>query len=76
MKKRNYHVIPRGTEWAVKREGNKRITVKCRTQGIAINYARLRADRYGVEVIIHRRSSKIRDSDSYGNEGKARDHKH
>lgn len=60
------HVVPYQDGWAVRREGNKRITSKHRKQSTAINKAKTLAKRYKADVIIHRESGGIRDRVSYG----------
>ena len=60
------HVVPYEDGWAVRREGNKRITSKHRKQSTAINKAKVLAKRYKADVIIHRESGGIRDRVSYG----------
>lgn len=60
------HVVPYQDDWAVRREGNKRITSKHRKQSTAINKAKVLAKRYKADVIIHRESGGIRDRISYG----------
>jgi len=66
-KKRTWHqhVVPYEEGWAVRREGNKRITSKHRKQSIAIRKAKTLAKRYKADVIIHRESGGIRDRISY-----------
>lgn len=66
-KKRTWHqhVVPYKDCWAVRREGNKRITSKHRKQSTAINKAKVMAKRYNADVIIHRESGGIRDRISY-----------
>ena len=66
-KKRTWHqhVVPYEDGWAVRREGNKRITSKHRKQSTAINKAKIIAKRYDADVIIHRESGGIRDRISY-----------
>ena len=66
-KKRTWHqhVVPYQDKWAVRREGNKRITSKHRKQSTAINKAKVLAKRYNADVIIHRESGGIRDRISY-----------
>ncbi|MDG5493177.1 DUF2188 domain-containing protein [Psychroserpens sp. SPM9] len=59
------HVVPYEDGWAVRREGNKRITSKHRKQSTAINKAKTLAKRYKADVIIHRESGGIRDRVSY-----------
>ena len=66
-KKRTWHqhVVPYEDKWAVRREGNKRITSKHRKQSTAINKAKVLAKRYKADVIIHRENGGIRDRISY-----------
>lgn len=66
-KKRTWHqhVVPYQNDWAVRREGNKRITSKHRKQSTAINKAKALAKRYKADVIIHRVSGGIRDRISF-----------
>ncbi len=59
------HVVPYKDGWAVRREGNKRITSKHRKQSTAIRKARTVANRYKADVIIHRASGGIRERNSY-----------
>lgn len=59
------HVVPYKGRWAVRREGNKRITSKHRKQSTAINKAKILAKRYDADVIIHRERGGIRDRISY-----------
>jgi hypothetical protein len=59
------HVVPYKEDWAVRREGNKRITSKHRKQSTAINKAKVLAKRYKADVIIHRENGGIRDRISY-----------
>ena len=66
-KKRTWHqyVVPYQEGWAVRREGNKRITSKHRKQSTAIRKAKTLAKRYKADMIIHRESGGIRDRISY-----------
>ncbi len=66
-KKRTWHqhVVPYEDDWAVRREGNQRITSKHRKQSTAIKKAKTLAKRYKSDVIIHRESGGIRDRISY-----------
>ncbi|WP_431158216.1 DUF2188 domain-containing protein [Winogradskyella poriferorum] len=59
------HVVPYENGWAVRREGNKRITSKHRKQSTAIKRAKTLAKRKKADVIIHRESGGIRDRISY-----------
>jgi len=59
------HVVPYEDGWAVRREGNQRITSKHRKQSTAIRKAKTLAKRYNSDVVIHRESGGIRDRISY-----------
>ncbi|RDY60794.1 DUF2188 domain-containing protein [Flagellimonas nanhaiensis] len=59
------HVVPFEGDWAVRREGNKRITSKHRKQSTAIRKAKSLAKKYKADVIIHRASGGIRERISY-----------
>ena len=63
---KNQHVVPHNGEWAVRGEGNERVTSTHRTQQEAVDAARLIAQNQGSELIIHRPSGQIRDKDSHG----------
>ncbi len=60
------HVVPYDGDWAVRREGNKRITSKHRKQSTAINKAKRIAKKRKADVIIHRQDGTIRERLSYG----------
>ena len=59
------HVVPYEKGWAVRREGNERITSKHRKQRTAITKAKRLARKYKADVIIHRESGGIRERISY-----------
>ena len=59
------HVGPYQDGWAVRREGNKRITSKHRKQSTAIRKAKTIARRHKADVIIHRASGGVRERISY-----------
>lgn len=59
------HVVPHEDGWAVRREGNKRITSKHRRQDTAIRKAKRIARKRKADVIIHREDGTIRDRISY-----------
>lgn len=63
---KNQHVVPHEGKWAVRGEGNSRVSSEHRTQGTAINSATRTARHEKSEVVIHGRDGKIRDKDSYG----------
>lgn len=68
MAKKDIHVVPHGSGWATKKEGAHRAGTVAKTQRTAIEAAVTQAKRECVEVVIHGRDGKIRDSDSYGND--------
>ena len=59
------HVVPYEDDWAVRREGNKRITSKHRRQDTAIRKAKTLARKHKADVIIHRQDGTIRDRINY-----------
>ncbi len=59
------HVVPYESGWAVRREGNKRITSKHRYQDTAIRKAKSIARKRKADVIIHRKDGGIRERMSY-----------
>ena len=59
------HVVPYDSNWAVRREGNKRITSKHRRQDTAIRKAKRIAKKRKADVIIHRADGTIRDRINY-----------
>lgn len=66
-KKRTWHqhVVPYEDGWAVRREGNKRVTSKHRKQSTAIRKAKTLAKKHKADVIIHRADGTIRDRVNY-----------
>lgn len=65
---KNYHVVPHNGEWAVRGEGNQRVTQTTATQAEAIQIARDHAINQQTEVVTHRPDGRIRDRNSYGND--------
>ena len=63
---KNQHVVPYQGDWAVRGEGNQRVTSICETQAEAIEAAKEIAINNQSEVVIHGRDGRIRDKDSYG----------
>lgn len=77
MSKKDQHVVPHDGDWAVRGEGNERVTSLHDTQGAAIDRAKEIARNERTEVVIHRRDGTIRDSDSYGHDpNPPKDRKH
>lgn len=65
---KNQHVVPHNGDWAVRGEGNSRVTQIFDTQEQARIRAREIAIREQSEVVIHRPNGQIRDRDGYGND--------
>ena len=65
---KNVHIVPHDEGWAVRIEGNERVTSVHRTQSDATDSGRDRARRDGVEILIHGEDGRIRDRDSYGHD--------
>jgi len=77
MTKSNQHVVPHDNDWAVRGEGNQKVTSIHQTQQEAIESARNIAINNRSEVVIHRPDGTIRDRDSYGHDpNPPRDRKH
>lgn len=68
MSKPNQHVVPHQGDWAVRGEGNIRVTSVHPTQSSAYEVAREIAKNNRSEVVIHRPNGVIRDKDSFGND--------
>ena len=66
--KKNQHVVPHGDHWAVRGEGNRRVTRVTATQAEAVEIARRIAQNQSSELFIHRRDGRVRNRDSFGND--------
>lgn len=66
MTKRNQHVVPHGSDWAVKGAGAQRSTSLHSTQEKAIKHGRAIAQNQGTELLVHGRNGQIREKDSHG----------
>lgn len=65
---KNQHVVPHNGEWAVRGEGNERVTRIASTQAEAIEIAREISINQESELFIHRPNGQIRERNSYGND--------
>lgn len=65
---KNQHVVPHNGEWAVRGEGNGRVTSIHPTQADAIDAGRGIAVNQQSELVIHRPNGQIRDKDSHGHD--------
>ena len=63
---KNQHVVPHDEKWAIKGEGNAKVTKIVDTQKEAINIAREISRNQQSELIIHRPNGQIRAKDSHG----------
>ena len=66
MPKGNQHVVPHNGEWAVRGEGNSRVTSIHDTQREAIDAGREIARNQDGELFIHGRDGRIRERDTVG----------
>ena len=64
-KSKHQHVVPHEDGWAVRGEGNERVTAVYKYQDDAIDRARDIAINYKSSVIVHRKDGTIRDRMSY-----------
>ena len=62
----NQHVVKRGPDWAVLKEGAARDTTVVDTQAAAIEAAKAIAKNQGGDVIVHDRHGQIRERNTYG----------
>jgi hypothetical protein len=68
MSKPNIHVVPKGSQWNVVREGSPTPLSSHRTQSAAEEAGRSVARQDRVELVTHRPDGTIRDRDSFGND--------
>lgn len=68
MSKKNQHVVPHKSGWAVKAAGAEKATKVFDTQKEAISAARDTAINQGSEMFIHGRNGQIRERNTYGND--------
>jgi hypothetical protein len=74
---KNQHVVPHEDGWAVRGEGNSKVTATTPTKQLAVELGRGIAQNQQSELVIHGRDGKIQDKDSFGNDPcPPRDRKH
>jgi hypothetical protein len=66
--RKNQHVVRSGDQWAVRGEGNSRVTSKHETQSEAIEAGRRIAQNQKSELLIHGKNGQIRERSSYGSD--------
>lgn len=64
MPRGDQHVVPHDGSWAIRGEGNSRVTSIHNTQQEAIEAGREIARNQGGELFIHRRDGRIRERDT------------
>lgn len=62
----NQHIVKRPTGWAVKGEGNTKVTSHHKTQQQAFEAAKSIAKNQGGDTITHGMDGKIRERNTYG----------
>lgn len=68
IKGKNQHVVKHKDGWAVKGEGNNKVTIVTKTQSEAIKEAQDIARNQKSDTKIHGQDGKIRAGNSYGND--------
>lgn len=68
MSRRNQHVVPRESGWAVQGAGAKRATELFDRKTDAVDRAREISKNQGAELLIHGRNGQIQSRDSHGND--------
>lgn len=68
MVKKNQHVIPHNDNWAVKGEGNEKVTKIFDKKQDAIDFAKDVAKNQKSELIIHKQDGSIQNKNSFGND--------
>lgn len=68
MSKKNQHIVPHEDGWAVRGEGNQRVTSIHDTQQEAIRAGRDIARNQSSELLIHGENGRIRERNSYGDD--------
>lgn len=66
MAGKNQHIVPHADGWAVRGEGNQRVSSVHDTQQQAIEAGRQSAINQGTELLVHGRNGQIRERNSYG----------
>lgn len=68
MPRRNVHVVPHADGWAVRVEGNSRVSSTHDTKHAAELAGHDRAARDHVELLVHRRDGVITERSSFGHD--------
>ncbi len=77
MPGKNQHVVPVGSDWGIRGEGNSRLTSVFENKQDALKVGRKIAINQQAELVIHGRDGRIQDKDSFGHDPvPPRDKKH
>ena len=77
MSGKNQHVVPYENKWAIRGEGNSRVTSVFENKSEALQRGRSMASNQRSELVIHGRDGRIQDKDSFGRDPiPPRDRKH
>jgi uncharacterized protein YdaT len=68
MSSSDYHILPDGEGWAVKRGNAKRASSRYPTKEQAIEAGRELAKRRNTDVVVHGRDGRIEELDGYGSD--------
>ncbi|MEN9912924.1 MAG: hypothetical protein RLY66_332 [Candidatus Parcubacteria bacterium] len=68
MAKKNFHSVPWGSDWAVKKEGMEKPVSVHRTQAASEDKTHKLAKNNETEAVYHNRQGQIKDKDSFGND--------
>lgn len=68
MSGKNQHVVPVGSDWGIRGEGNSRLTSVYENKTDALQAGREIAINQQSELVIHGRDGKIQDKDSFGHD--------
>lgn len=66
--RKNVHVVPRKSKWAIQKEHKTRASKLFETQKEAVSEAKEMAKKSKSELLIHGKNGKIREKNSYGND--------
>lgn len=77
MSGKNQHIVPVGSDWGIRGEGNSKLTSLFGNKQDALSAGREIATNQQSELVIHGRDGRIQDKDSFGHDPMPpRDRKH
>jgi len=68
MTKKNFHSVPLGKNWVVKKEGVAKPVSVHRTQAASEDKTHKLAKKAEVEAVYHKKDGTIKDKDSFGHD--------